>query len=87
MVRVEKRRRKKRRSKNKEEYENDLRTRERAQVVFFEGRGWGVTKMGAIGVLVRNVCLSVLFGVYFQKSDGALTIFENIATSWCGQRT
>ena len=40
--------------------------------------GWGVTKMGAIGVLVRNVCLSVLFGVYFQKRDGALTVFENI---------
>ena len=28
---------------------------------------------------VRNVCLSVLFGVYFQKRDGALIVFENTA--------
>ena len=26
---------------------------------------------------VRNVGLSVLFKVYFQKRDGALTVFEN----------
>ena len=28
---------------------------------------------------VSNVGLSVLFGVYFQKRDGALTVFENRA--------
>ena len=57
MVRVEKRRRKKRRSKNKEEYENDLRTRERAQVVFFEGRGW-------VGALLKWVQLECLFAMF-----------------------
>ena len=36
------------------------------------------TNMGATEMLVRDVGISVLFGVYFQKSDGALTIFENI---------